>query len=149
MQRQQSRPTSSSKIFYFQNYKYAGIALICMEAPAGCFSHTYIHPWTMNCFHFQIHIFRGTKIPKWRGSVGNTTTQPTRFRPGGKDGLADFATSQSSIHTAPWGGVHCTEIAQVGPVAPNGYSPLCHEQSSFAQSPQVAWQRILVAPSEF
>lgn len=148
MQRQQSRPTSPSKVFLLSKIKYVGIALIRVEAPIWQFSHLDMLE-QRTIFIFKFRFSGGSRIAKWGGSVGTAPLSQPDSRLVGRMG--------GRMSPSPGLHPHCTsrrcplrtETVQTRQAAPNSYSPLRREQSSFARSPPVALQRILVAPSDF
>lgn len=91
----------------------------------------------------------GSRIAKWGGSVGTAPLSQPDSRLVGR--MGGRMSPPPGLHP------HCTsrrcplrtETVQTRQAAPNSYSPLRREQSSFARSPPVALQRILVAPSDF
>lgn len=99
MQRQQSRPTSPSKVFLLSKIKYVGIALTRLEAPIWQFSHSdMLEQRTIFIFKFR---FSGGEQNRQVGrKCGDSTAQPARFKTGGTDGRTDVTTAwlTSSLH---------------------------------------------------
>lgn len=137
-----------SKAFSFSKIKRAGLALTCMEALIWHFSHSDMLE-QRRVFIFKFKFSGGAESPSGEEVWGqyHSGSQIQDWWDGWEDGCCHCLLLHPQCTSVRC--LLCTITAQTRQAAPNSYSPLCREQSSFAQSPRAVLQRILVAPSDF